>query len=440
VPDQEDPPAEPSKPEANEDPTEPRASHEVVETEPLVQSIFAPPAGSWRDVVLVPALAILTALAIGALVVIFSDAPALSAWSRFFADPLAALNASAIAVRDAYYALFSGALGSPSQIAQAIGSGDLHRITLSFGPLSETVVNAVPLILAGLSVAIGFRAGLFNIGAEGQITVGGIAAVAAGFSFPGLPGPIHLALIVVAGMAGGMIWGAVPGFLKAKTGAHEVITTIMLNFVAFRLLDYALSTRFFLPPGRNDPVSKPALAAFPHLFGSSLRVNAGIFVALAVAVMIAWLYNRTTWGFEFRAVGANPYAARAAGMSPTRTFILVMALAGGAAGLAGGILTGSTNPRLAAGFSSGYGFDAIALALLGRSKPSGVVAAAFLLSALRVGARSMQASTGIPLDLVTVIQALVILFIAAPALVRAIYRIKAQRLVGAEVFTKGWGG
>lgn len=416
-------------------------SKEVLESDPgAVQAIFAPSAGTWRDVLLVPALAILSALAIGAIVIILSDSDALSAWSHVFKDPFHALNASGLAVQNAYYALFSGALGSPSQMARAIGSGDLHQIALSFGPLSETVVNAIPLILAGLSVAIGFRAGLFNIGAEGQITAGGIAAVAAGFSFPGLPGPIHLALIVVAGMVGGMVWGAIPGFLKAKTGAHEVITTIMLNFVAFRLLDYALSTRFFLPPGRNDPVSKSALAAFPHLFGTSLRIHAGIFVALIAAVLVAWLYNRTTWGFEFRAVGANPYAARAAGMSPTRTFILVMALAGGAAGLAGGVLIGSTNARLAAGFSSGYGFDAIALALLGRSKPSGVVAAAFLLSILRVGARAMQASTGIPLDLVTVIQALVILFIAAPALVRAIYRIKAPAVVGPEVFTKGWGG
>src|SRR5439155_2788582 len=251
----------------------------------------APAAGSWRDVLLVPALALLTALAIGALVVIFSDAAAPSAWSHFFSDPWGAITVSGDAVQNAYYALFSGALGSPGQIARAFGSGDLHQVALSFGPLSETVVNAVPLILAGLSVAIGFRAGLFNIGAEGQITVGGIAAAAAAFSFPGLPGPIHLSLIVLAGIAGGAIWGAVPGFLKARTGAHEVITTIMLNFVAFRLLDYALSTRFFLPPGRNDPVSKPALAAFPHLFGSSLRINAGIFVALAVAVIIAWLYN-----------------------------------------------------------------------------------------------------------------------------------------------------
>ncbi len=406
----------------------------------LVHAVFAPAAGRWRDVVLLPALAILTALGIGAIIIILSDSVAIAAWSRFFSDPWGAITASVDAVQNAYYALFSGALGSPGQIARAFSSGDLHQIALSFSPLSETVVNAVPLILAGLSVAIGFRAGLFNIGAEGQITVGGITGAIAAFSIPGIPGPVRLLLIVVAGIAGGMVWGAIPGFLKARTGAHEVITTIMLNFVALRLLDYALSTRFFLPAGRNVPVAKPALAAFPHLFGSSLRVSMSIFVALIVAVLVAWLYNRTTWGFEFRAVGANPYAARAAGMSPARTFVVVMALAGGVAGLAGAVLVASTNPSLAAGFSSGYGFDAIALALIGRSKPSGVVAAAFLLSGLRVGARIMQASTAIPLDLVTVIQALVILFIAAPALVRAIYHIRAQRVVGAEVFTKGWGG
>jgi general nucleoside transport system permease protein len=401
-----------------------------------------PETGRWsfRRSLLVPMLAIVTALSIGAIIIIFSNSEALAAWSSFFSDPLAAFRSSGRAVADAYRALFTGALGNPRLISDAIRGGDLHQVALTFYPLSETVVTATPLIFAGLSVALGFRAGLFNIGAEGQITMGALVGALAGFSFAGLPDPVHLALIVVAGFAGGAAWGAIPGILKAKTGAHEVITTIMLNFVALQLVDYALSKQFFRPAGTTNPISKPVTAAFPHLFGSSLRMNAGILLALAMAFAVAWLLSRTTLGFEFRAVGANAPAARAAGMSPTRTYVLVMALAGGLAGLAAATQLASVSPSLERGFSSGIGFDAIALALLGRATPGGVVAASFLFAVLRVGARSMQAATDIPVDLITVIQALVIVFVAAPALVRAIYRIRARRVIGQEVFTKGWSG
>jgi simple sugar transport system permease protein len=371
--------------------------------------------------VLVPVLAFVSALALGALLIMFTQESVLKSWAGFFRHPGATLNASGFAVRQAYGALFRGALGSPSAI-------------------SESIVAATPLIFAGLSVAVGFRAGLFNIGAEGQITMGAVAASAVGFSLGGLPGPIHLALVVIAGFVGGAVWGAIPGILKAKTGAHEVITTIMLNVVAANLALYFLLTDFYRPTGRTDPIAKPVLVSFPHLFGSNYRIHAGFIVALAVAAGAAWLLNRTTIGFEFRAVGANPSAARAAGMSPTRTIVVVMALAGGLAGLAGGVQLASTIPSLTPGFSSGYGFDAIALALLGRARPAGVVAAALLFGALRAGSRQMQAVTQIPIEIVTVIQGLVILFIAAPALVRAIYRIRARRVSGPEAFTKGWAG
>lgn len=398
------------------------------------------PAPSLLRALSIPVLAIITALAIGALIIMFTDPTARGAWGTFFSDPLGAFSASGKAVAYAYEALFTGALGSPTQVFNAIKSGDLHQIALSFNPLSETVVASTPLIFAGLSVALGFRAGLFNIGAEGQINAGAIAACVAGFSFAGMPGPIHLALIVAAGFLGGALWGAVPGYLKAKTGAHEVITTIMMNYISYYLVDWVLLTAFFQRPGRTDPISKPVTASFPHLLGHDLRVNAGIFVAILMAVFVAWLLNRTTAGFEFKAVGANPDAARTAGMSPTRTFIVVMSLAGALAGLAGAVQLASINPSLTPGFSSGYGFDSIALALLGKAKPSGVVAAAFLLGALRAGARSMQAATSTPIDIVTVIEALVIVFVAAPALVRGIFRIKERRAVGPQVLTKGWGG
>ncbi|MBA2557398.1 MAG: ABC transporter permease, partial [Chloroflexi bacterium] len=248
-------------------------------------------------------------------------------------------------------------------------------------------------------------------------------------------------LAVAAGFAGGMLWGFIPGFLKARTGAHEVIVTIMLNYVAYRLVDLVLKTPFFQRPGRNDPISKEveASAILPPLIPGLSGVHWGLVIALIAAAIVSWLLFRSTKGFEFRAVGLNPQAARYAGISPGRTVMLAMAISGGLAGLAGGSEVLGSIRRLSPGFSPGYGFDAIALALLGRSRPLGVVAAALLFGALRAGATPMQAATGIPIDLVVVIQALVIMFVAAPALVRGLYRIRTERVTGTEVFSKGWG-
>jgi general nucleoside transport system permease protein len=417
---------------------EPRAAHEVEVGAKVTGAIVTTQRAGLRQALLVPLLAVFTALLVGALVIVFSDEPALTRWASFFRNPIGALEASWTAVREAYYALFTGALGSPSEVARSLASGDIERIRGALFPLSETIVTATPLIFVGLSVAVGFRAGLFNIGAEGQMNVGAIVGSLAGFTLTSLPGPIHLVVMILASLAGGMAWGAIPGFLKAKTGAHEVITTIMLNFIAVSLALYLLSTDLFTK--RAEPIARPVQVAFPHLFGSSLRVHFGIFVALAVAALMAWLLNRTTIGFEFRAVGANPDAARAAGMNPTRTTIAVMTLAGGLAGLAGANQLASVTPSLIPGFASGLGFDGIAVALLGRARPAGVVAAAFLFGILRAGGRTMQATVQVPIDIIVVIQALVIAFVAAPALVRAIYRIRATRVAGPEAFAKGWGG
>ncbi len=420
---------------------EDRASSDAGGAEPqpsLAAALVPQQRERWFQGLLVPMLAVLTALAVGALLIVFTDPTSRHEWAGFFRHPGEALSASWTAVREAYYALFSGAFGSPSQIARAVGSGELAQIQSALSPISETVVTATPLIFVGLSVALGFRAGLFNIGAEGQMNVGALVASAAGFSMTWLPDPIHLVVLILAGFVGGALWGAIPGFLKAKTGAHEVITTIMLNYIAVALVLYLLSTPFYRQ--QAEPVAKPVVAQFPHLFGSSLRIHAGIFVALAAAAGVSWLLNRTTIGFEFRAVGANPDAARAAGMNPTRTTVVVMTLAGGLSGLAGANQLASVTPSLLPGFASGLGFDGIAIALLGRGTPGGVVAAAFLFGALRAGGRSMQAITQTPIDIIVVIQALVIAFVAAPALVRALYRIKARRVGAGATFAKGWGG
>jgi simple sugar transport system permease protein len=304
---------------------------------------------------------------------------------------------------------------------------------------------ATPLTLAGLSVALGFRAGLFNIGAEGQMTIGGLTAVIVGFSFEGLPAVAHVPLAVLAGLVGGALWGFIPGVLRARTGAHEVITTIMLNFIAFRTLDYVLKLPGIQQPDRFDPISKPveASARLPKILGwlpidnaGGLRVHLGFLIALLMAWVVYWLLFKSTIGFEFRAVGANPSAAKYGGMSVVGATILVMAMAGGLAGMAGANETLGVLNRASPGFTAQIGFDAIALALLGRSHPGGVVLSAILFGALRSGGRTMQVQSDVGIDLIVIIQALIIVFIAAPELVRAIYRVKGGKETGQ--LTRGW--
>jgi simple sugar transport system permease protein len=358
---------------------------------------------SWRTGLLIPFLAVVTALIIGAILIMLTG----SSFSQTV---------------EAYAALLQGSVGSVKAI-------------------SETLTAATPLILAGLSVAIAFRAGLFNIGAEGQMLVGGMSAVFVGFSITGLPIYVHLPLALLAGFIGGAIWGFIPGVLKAKTGAHEVIVTIMLNYIALRLVDFFLKTELFQREGRNDPVSKTveASAQLTQMLGwmnPALRVHLGLIVALIAAGFIHWLLFRTTTGFEFRAVGANPNAARYAGMSITKVYILVMMIAGGLAGLAGSGQILGVLDRATPGFSSNIGFDGIAVALLGRSNPWGVVAAAVLFGGLRAGGQQMQVSADVGIDLIAVIQALIIMFVAAPALITALYRLKTPAV--STQISKGW--
>jgi ABC-type uncharacterized transport system permease subunit len=361
-------------------------------------------ATDWRTGLVIPLLAILTALIIGVIIIMLTGSS--------FSDAM-----------KAYAALVQGSVGSLRAI-------------------SETLTAATPLIFAGLSVALAFRAGLFNIGGEGQALIGGMFAVWVGFSITGLPLYVHLPLAILAGVIGGAIWGFIPGVLKAKTGAHEVITTIMLNYIALRLVDYFLKTDIFQREGRNDPVSESVLptANYPAFLSSidpALRVHAGLFVALGAAVLISWLLFRTTIGFEFRAVGANPNAARYAGISVTKVYILVMVIAGALAGSAGAGQVLGVLDRATPGFSEGLGFDGIAVALLGRSNPYGVVAAALLFGGLRAGGQQMQVSANVGIDLISVIQALIIMFVAAPALISAIYRLKKP--VASTQISKGWG-
>jgi simple sugar transport system permease protein len=384
----------------------------------------------------VPVLAVFTALVIGALVIVFSDQELLALWTS---DPISAFGESIRAVAEGYGALFTGALGSPEKYAAAFASGDIDQIIKAFNPISESLLAATPLIFTGLAVALGFRSGLFNIGAEGQLYLGAVFATFVGFSIHGLPLFIHLPLAIGAGFLGGALWGFIPGLLKARTGAHEVIVTIMLNYVSYQLVNWVLRQAWYQRPGRPDPVSpivNPSAIIPPIIDG--LRLHWGFVLALLAAAFVSWLLYRSTLGFEFRAVGFNPSAAKYSGISISKTLVLTMAICGGLAGLAGATEILGVNKALTPGFSPGYGFDGIAIALLGGSSPLGVVLAAILFGVLRAGATPMQAATGIPIDLVVVIQALVIMFVAAPALIREIYRIKVNPTTGTEIMAQGW--
>jgi ABC-type uncharacterized transport system permease subunit len=376
---------------------------------------------SLGNALVIPVLALVTALVVGGLVIVFTDPETLDEWGSFFGDPLGALEASWDVVYEAYDALWQSSLGSP----QALG---------------RTLVEATPLALAGLSVALAFRAGLFNIGAAGQLIIGATCAGWVGFTWD-LPAAVHLPLAVLAGFAGGAAWGAIAGVLKARTGAHEVITTIMLNYISYRLLDYALRSDAFQPEGRDDLISRAVAesARLPEITVGEITAHAGLFLAVAAAVIVWWLLDRSTVGFRLQSVGANPNASRYAGMSVGGMYVLAMVLAGGLAGLAGTVnITGRPSFALTSVYYSFLGFDAIAVALLGRAHPVGVLGAAFLFGVLRSGSTGMQAATSTPVDIIVVIQALIILFVAAPALVRALYRIKAGRGTG-QAFTTSWG-
>lgn len=367
------------------------------------------------NAVVLPLLAFVSALVIGVFVIALSDIDNLR--DGDFGGILTT-------IKEAYLALPTGAFGG-------------------WRAINETIVATTPLLLAGLAVAVTFRAGLFNIGGTGQMLMGGVGAVYVGFSMNG-PGILQVPLGVLAGMVLGMAWGIIPGLLKARAGVHEVISTIMLNLIAGSFVLWILKTDTFRREGRNTPISKLVTpeGRLPRLFGfldrPELRAHIGFLIAIAAALFFWWLLERTTLGFEIRAQGSNSNAARYAGMQPAMLIITSFAIAGGFAGLAGASEVLGTQGRATQGFAGDIGFDAIAVALLGRSTPTGTVLAAFLFGALQAGGQKMQVDTGVPVDLVLILRGLIVLFIAAPLLMKAIFRIKAEGAVAGPSFG-GWG-
>ncbi len=344
-----------------------------------------------------PLLAIVTALLCGALVMLSSRD-----------NPLVA-----------YWGLLRGAVGSLSAI-------------------SQTIRKATPFILTGLSVAFAFKAGLFNIGAAGQFLMGTIFSVAVGVSFAGLPAFIHMPLALLAGILGGALWGGIAGWLKVWKGAHEVITTIMLNYIASLFAGwtvYAGGTAGQKPGPLSDPEAAARAisetrdvlesARLPQLFPQYLdRVHWGIILALLMAVLAWWVLWKTTLGFEIRTVGQNMHAARYAGIRVGRTMVLSMAIAGGLAGLAGAVETLGLNYKFAPEFTGGVGFEGITIALLGQTHPFGVVLSSFLMGGLYAGSAKMQFDSGVDRQIIQVVQALVLAFVAAPEIIRNLYRLR----------------
>jgi len=376
---------------------------------------------SLRDALIVPALAVFTGLVIGAI----------------------AIAASGENVFTAYGALFTGSFGSLGQIIEGMrvyfSTGESRELLRGIYPFTESLVATTPYIFAALSVALGFRCGLFNIGAEGQVLMGALCSAFVGYSITGLPAFIHLPLAILGGALGGAVWGMIPGYLKARFGAHEVVNTIMMNWIAFKLSDWLLNGPMKASGFRPVTPNIEESAELPRFFADPLRLNWGFVLALVVAWLVYWFLFKTTWGFEVRSVGANPNAAKYAGMNVTRNFVMVMSLAGALAGLAGASQVLGVDHWVGQGFSAGYGFDSIALALLGKSHPFGVVLAALLFGFLRSGATRMQSMAGIPIDIISIIQGLVVIFIAAPAIIRWIYRIRIPTAAEQTVLTRGWG-
>jgi len=386
------------------------------------QPTEAPPPSRWHQTFLkitqgnaiISVLAVLLALIGGGILIAITDEDVQAAARYFFARPADTLAASWDAVWGAYSALFQGAIynfGAPT-FARAIR------------PLTETLTFATPLIAAGLGVALAFRIGMFNIGGRGQMLLAAAAAGYVGFAFD-MPFPLHMIVALIAGLIAGSLWAGIAGFLKAQTGAHEVIVTIMLNYIAYYLVSWMLRTEGLLQaPGTNTPKTPPMkdTAVFPELLGPQFNLHFGFILSIAATFLVAWILNRSSLGFKFRAVGVNPNAARVAGINVKRMYIYGMLISGALVGLAGvHQVLGTVTTGFGADIDAGIGFDAITVALLGRSTAWGTFAAGILFGAFKAGGFAMQASQQIPVEIVTVVQALIVLFIAAPPLVRTIF-------------------
>jgi len=339
----------------------------------------------------------------------------------------------------AFGSMASGSIGNISQMADAIRSGDIDNIAKSVNSLSESLVATTPYIFSGLSVAVALRCGIFNIGTEGQIYIGALTSAVVGYTLKGLPPIIHLPLAMIAGALGGALWAFIPAILKTRFGSNEVINTIMLNYIAFRLSEFLLNGPI-RRPGQTEPLSPyiEASAELPRFLPYPSRFHLGFFIAIAVAIFLYWYLFRTPAGLEIRLVGKNPNASRYAGINISLKYILAFSISGAMGGLAGANEVLGVNHYLSGGISPGYGFDAISLSILGNNHPIGVIFTSLLFGFLRNGGTRMQNIARVPIEIITLVQALVIAFIAAPSIIRSLFKLKEKRDERITI-THGWG-
>lgn len=360
--------------------------------------------------------AVVAAVIVGSIMIAFTDKDVQEAAGYFFSRPGDTISAVWSSVSGAYIALFKGSIYNFSA----------DTFVKGIRPLTETLKFATPLIAAGLGVGLAFRAGMFNIGGQGQILLAAAAAGWVGTTMT-MPWPIHMLVAIIAGIAAAALWAGIAGFLKARTGAHEVIVTIMLNHIAAYLLAWMLATQGVLQaPGSKNPKTAPMAesAVLPQLLGPQFKLHFGLILALIAVAFTWWLLERSSLGFRFRAVGLNPDAAKTAGINVGRMYFLAMLIAGALVGIAGvSQVQGTVTSGFGGDIDAGIGFDAITVALLGRSSPIGILGAGILFGAFKAGGFAMQASQGIPVEIVLVVQSLIVLFIAAPPLVRAMFHL-----------------
>lgn len=382
-----------------------------------------PPPSRWHTMLhqiatgnaIISVLAVLLALVVGAIMIAFTDERVQETSGYFFARPGDTFFAIWDSVSGAYSALFQGSIYNFRR----------DEFLAGIRPLTETLTFATPLIAGGLGVGLAFRVGMFNIGGRGQILIAASVAGWIGFGFD-LPWGIHMIVALIGGLVGGALWAGIAGLLKARTGAHEVIVTIMLNYVAFYLVSWMLRTPGLLQaPGSSNPKT-PAMkdtAIFPSL-EPQFNLHFGFILVIIATVVVWWILSRSSLGFRFRAVGENPNAARVAGINVRNMYVYAMLISGALLGLAGvSQVLGTVTTGFTAGIDAGIGFDAITVALLGRSRPLGIFIAGILFGAFKAGGFSMQAAEGVPIEIVLVVQSLIVLFIAAPPLVRTIFRL-----------------
>jgi general nucleoside transport system permease protein len=350
----------------------------------------------------VPAGAIVLALLVGAIIIIITS-------------PLVTGQLDLTLPLQTYWALLQGSLGSIDAIV-------------------DTLRAAAPLILVGLAVALPFKAGLFNIGGQGQFLMGAVTAAWVGAALSTAPPFVAFPVAVLAGMLAGAFYAFIPGWLKAYTGAHEVVTTIMLNYIAIQIVSYLIQGPLKAAGASFARSADVANAALPVIFQQTAGhpAHLGIFFPYIAAVLVWWLLYRTTVGFEIRTAGANPDAARYAGMRPRFLIVLTMVIAGLLVGLAGAGEILGVQGYMVATYSTNVGFDAITVALLGRTHPFGVVLAGLLLGAMRAGAPLMQIEAGVPVQMVDVLQGVILFFLTADVVVRWVFRIRAAGGGGLE--------